>query len=165
MSDTHEYTEMNRRAWDEIAAVRAEKWPDAAFFVAGGSLLDPVVLAAAGDVTGHSLLHLQCATGEETLSWAVAGASATGVDISEPQIALARVKATAAGCDVAFVAADVYALPPDLARASFDWSTPVAGQSSGCPILPAGRRLSRRCSVPAGGSCCTRSIRSRDVSG
>ena len=43
-----------------------------------GPLLDDRVLAAAGDVQGLALLHLQCATGEDTLSWAVAGARATG---------------------------------------------------------------------------------------
>jgi SAM-dependent methyltransferase len=119
--DIRDYTEQNRRAWDEIAAVRAAKWPDAAFFAGDGTLLDAAVLTAAGDVAGQSLLHLQCATGEETLSWAVAGAAATGVDISEEQIVLAREKAAAAGLAVTFVAADIYALPAELGRAAFDW--------------------------------------------
>ncbi len=89
--------------------MRHQKWPDAQFFAAGGSLLEDAVLAAAGDVHGLTLLHLQCATGEDTLSWAVAGARATGVDISDAQIALAQRKA-----------ADVYALPADLQSATFD---------------------------------------------
>lgn len=121
MSDIAEYTEQNRRAWNEIAAVRAAKWPAAQFFAGGGSILDPPPLAAAGDVSGHTLLHLQCATGEETLSWAVAGARATGVDISDAQIALAERKAAEAGLAVRFLAADVYTLPTDLQRATFDY--------------------------------------------
>jgi SAM-dependent methyltransferase len=120
MPETHDYTEQNRRAWNEIAELRHQKWPDAQFFTAGGSLLDDRVLAAAGDVQGLALLHLQCATGEDTLSWAVAGARATGADISDAQIALAQRKAAAAGIEVRFVAADLYALPTDLQSASFD---------------------------------------------
>lgn len=115
-----DYTEQNRRAWNEIAMVRERTWPGAAFFAEGGSLLDATVVAAAGDVTGRRLLHLQCATGEETLSWAVLGATATGVDISDAQVALARQKAADAGLDVAFVAADIYDLSDEWRRGDFD---------------------------------------------
>ena len=120
MSDTHDYTAQNRRAWNEIAEVRHQKWPDAQFFAAGGSLLEACVLEAAGDVRGLTLLHLQCATGEDTLSWTVVGARATGADISDAQIALARRKAADAGLDARFFAADVYALPVELQSATFD---------------------------------------------
>lgn len=120
MTNPPSYTEQNRRAWNEIAAVRHTMWPDAAFFAGGGSLLDERVLAVAGDVHGRRVLHLQCATGEETLSWSVVGADATGVDISDAQIALAKRKAQDAGLSTRFVAADVYALPPDLQDGGFD---------------------------------------------
>jgi SAM-dependent methyltransferase len=120
MTDIRSYTEANRRAWNEIADVRQrELWPEADFFARGGSLLDPRVTALAGDVRGSRLLHLQCATGEETLSWAVAGADATGVDISERQITLAERAAAEAGLGCRFVAADVYALPSDLQDGHF----------------------------------------------
>jgi len=118
---TKDYTEQNRRAWNEIAAIRQQAlFPPATFFAEGGSILDATVRGAVGDVAGATMLHLQCATGEETLSWAVAGALATGVDISDVQIKLARQKARAAQLDVRFVAADVYALPAELQAASFD---------------------------------------------
>jgi SAM-dependent methyltransferase len=120
MNETRRYTEQNRRAWDEIANIRQAKWEHAAFFRAGNSILDPRVTAAAGDVKGLSLLHLQCSTGEETLSWSVLGAVATGVDISPRQIDLAQRKAIEAGLDVHFFAADVYDLTPDLQRGTFD---------------------------------------------
>jgi SAM-dependent methyltransferase len=120
MANPHEYTALNRRAWNEIAAMRHKKWPGAQFFAAGGSLLEDCVVNAAGDVHGLTLLHLQCATGEDTLSWAVAGARPTGADISDAQIALAQRKAADAGLDVRFVAADIYALPAELQCATFD---------------------------------------------
>jgi SAM-dependent methyltransferase len=120
MSDLRDYTGRNRRAWNEIAEVRERKWPGAEFFAAGGSLLAEHARAVAGDVTGKTLLHLQCATGEDTLSWAVAGAAATGADISDAQIAIAARKAAEAGLAVHFVAADIYDLPAELQAGSFD---------------------------------------------
>jgi SAM-dependent methyltransferase len=116
-----QYTESNRRAWNEIAQIRHSQQPSAEFFVAANSTLDPRELQAiGGQVKGRSLLHLQCSTGEDTLSWSLAGALPTGVDISEEQIALAQEKATAAGLPARFVAADVYALPADLQTGAFD---------------------------------------------
>jgi SAM-dependent methyltransferase len=60
------------------------------------------------------LLHLACANGNDTLSWAVLGAAVTGVDIAPAGLAVARQTAAAAGLDAAFVCADVYDLPPEL---------------------------------------------------
>lgn len=122
MSAIQAYTQQTRRAWNEIAAVRFQNkgWPPPSFYAQGGTLLDEKVLAAAGAVHGKTLLHLQCATGEETLSWAVAGASATGVDISDLQIAIAKEQAAEAQLAVQFVAADVYDLPPELQQGTFD---------------------------------------------
>jgi SAM-dependent methyltransferase len=117
MSEWSTYSQKNRRAWNEIARARSSKYEEslhpAAFFRDGGSILDPRVTAAAGDVRGKSLLHLMCATGEETLSWAALGAHAVGVDISEEQIALARAKSQATNLDVRFEAADVGSLPAE----------------------------------------------------
>lgn len=122
MTTIQDFTGQNRRAWEEIADVRFQNkgWPAPSFYAEGGSLLAPEVLAAAGDVAGKTLLHLQCSTGEETFSWSVAGAKATGVDISERQIEIARQQAGAAGLDTQFVAADVYALPDTLQQGTFD---------------------------------------------
>ncbi len=117
----HEYTQQNRRAWNEIAAQRQQAlFPPAEFFADGGSTLAPAVLAAVGPVQGQQLLHLQCATGEDSLAWANAGATVTGVDISNVQIELAQRKAAAADIDAQFVAADVYALPAELQSGTFD---------------------------------------------
>jgi SAM-dependent methyltransferase len=115
------YTEANRRAWNEIAQVRHAKQPPASFFAEGNTTLDARELQAAGEVRGRRLLHLQCATGEDTLSWSVAGADATGADISEEQIKLAQQKAAAAGLSTRFLTADIYALPPDLQAGTFEY--------------------------------------------
>ncbi|MBV7327736.1 methyltransferase domain-containing protein [Chloroflexi bacterium TSY] len=73
-----------------------------------------------GDVKGRSLLHLQCATGEDTLSWSVLGADAVGVDIAAAEIALAKEKAAEAGLSTQFEVADVLNLPENLQAANFD---------------------------------------------
>ncbi|HEX9017591.1 MAG TPA: class I SAM-dependent methyltransferase [Anaerolineaceae bacterium] len=116
------YTQQNRRAWNEIARVRQNIFPLAAFFAGGGSTLDARAVSAAraafGEIHDLRVIHLQCATGEDTLSWAVLGARAVGVDISDEQIAIAGAKAGEAGLPAHFYAADLYALPgalpPDL---------------------------------------------------
>jgi SAM-dependent methyltransferase len=123
MTDWDAHTRQNRRAWNEIAEVREQTFEGArpaTFFLAGGSVLDPRVVAAMGDARGRRLLHLMCATGEETLSWSVLGAEAAGVDISERQIDIARAKAAAAGLSTEFIAADIGHLPPHLTSQGFD---------------------------------------------
>ena len=118
--DPQEFTQQNRRAWNEIAAVRNKVFPPAEFFAQGGCTLSPRVIEAAQLAPGSSLpfgsakrvLHLQCATGEDTLSWAGLGAEAYGVDISELQIAIANQKAREAGLPARFAAADVYDCAP-----------------------------------------------------
>jgi SAM-dependent methyltransferase len=119
-----QYAEKNRLAWNEIAPVRSLRYRESLnppqFFKDGRSILDPRVAQAVDDVRGKSLLHLMCATGEETLSWAVLGADATGVDISDEQISLAKVKARDAGLRVRFETADIGSLPEEFAHHDFD---------------------------------------------
>ena len=114
----------NRKAWNEIAQLRSREYADslvpAAVFRGGSGILDPRVVAAAGDVNGRRVLHLMCATGEETLSWALLGADAVGVDLSEINVELAATKATDAGLTVRFVASDVGSLPAELAASDID---------------------------------------------
>lgn len=119
-----EHAAMNAAAWDEIAIER-RAWLDglgfdAAFFRAGGSTLSSVELAALGDLRGKRVLHLQCATGEDTLSLANRGATATGLDVSANGIVEARAKAAEAGIPANFDVADVQALPDRYRRAEYD---------------------------------------------
>ena len=76
-----------------------------------------------GDVTGRSLLHVQCHFGLDTLSWARLGAArVTGVDFSEPAIAFARELAAEVGLAdrSRFVVSDVSGLPGPLEGETFD---------------------------------------------
>jgi SAM-dependent methyltransferase len=146
MTDTEpkDYTQQNRRAWNEIAGAREKTFPPSAFFAEGGTVLDErawqAALAACGSLHGKRLVHLQCATGEETLSWANRGAEAYGVDISEKQVDLANQKAQEAGLPTRFFAADVYdlpeALPEDVLGPGFDLVYTGGGAIVWLPDLP-----------------------------
>jgi 2-polyprenyl-3-methyl-5-hydroxy-6-metoxy-1,4-benzoquinol methylase len=108
-----EYTESNRVYWNARAAVNAARY-DVAGFKAGKSMLTPLVREELGDVSGKSLLHLQCHFGLDTLSWARLGARVTGVDFSEDAIALAQSLSQETGLDARFFCTDIYQLPQAL---------------------------------------------------
>ncbi len=116
----NEYTEANRRHWDEITAIHVRsQFYNVESFRAGRSCLKPVELEEVGDVRGKSLLHLQCHFGLDTLSWAREGSLVTGVDFSEVAIETARALAAETGIESRFVESDVYALP-DRLEGQFD---------------------------------------------
>lgn len=149
-----DYTQQNRRAWNEIATAREKIFPPAKFFASGGSILDPRAVEAVersfGQVGGLNVLHLQCATGEDTLSWAVLGARAAGADISEAQIDLAHHKAAEAGLPVDFYAADVYDLPVGLRSAGFDLVFTGGGALVWLPDLARWAQAVAACLKPGG---------------
>jgi SAM-dependent methyltransferase len=111
----NEYTEANRRHWDEVVPyhVRSLEY-DVDGFRGGQSRLKPVERAELGDVRGKTLLHLQCHFGLDTLSWAREGAIVTGADFSGPAIEAARALAKETGIDARFVLSDIYSLPSNL---------------------------------------------------
>ncbi len=112
MDKTLAYTAANGVSWDGIAAKRPPKPP--AFFIDKGTTLDEVELALWPEVQDKRLLHLACAAGNESLSWAARGASVIGVDISKVAVDFAEQNARATGLDAQFVAADIYELPTSL---------------------------------------------------
>jgi 2-polyprenyl-3-methyl-5-hydroxy-6-metoxy-1,4-benzoquinol methylase len=82
--------EANRVSWNEATrAHNAHKRGQAAFLRAGGSTLFPEEVALLGNVRGQRVLHLQCNSGQDSLSLVAQGALVTGVDISDEAIAFA----------------------------------------------------------------------------
>ena len=112
MSD---YYETNKKRWNELVEIHADSEEyDIEGFIAGKNSLKPVEMKILGDVTGKSLLHLQCHFGEDTISWSRLGAKATGVDFSDTAIELAKELAKRAGTDTEFVCSNVYDLRKNL---------------------------------------------------
>jgi SAM-dependent methyltransferase len=98
-----EFVEHNRRAWDEIHRRRHASH--------GHALgLDEPIVDRLEPLTGATVLHLQCATGETTARLVARGAAVTGIDVSAEALAVASDAVPAA----TFVAADVHALPEAL---------------------------------------------------
>ncbi|WP_132292993.1 class I SAM-dependent methyltransferase [Kribbella sp. VKM Ac-2568] len=60
------------------------------------------------------ILQLACSCGDQVLSWTNLGAIATGIDISDVAIQVARRKASDAGIEADFRQADIFDLPADL---------------------------------------------------
>src|SRR3569623_1308817 len=77
-------------------------------FRAGGDTLHPIEAEEIGDVSGKSLVHLQCHFGLDTLSLARRGAQVTGLDFAPNAIAAAQKLAAEAKIDARFVQSNVY---------------------------------------------------------
>ncbi len=120
-----EPTQENVRAWDQLH--RRED-----------SVLPSTVRERLPDLSGRHVLHLACGTGVESMELAELGGFVTGVDPVEEHLNAGR----AHSASVAWVHADVHALPVELLRGRFDlvyvselapvqdahaWATGIAG--------------------------------------
>ncbi|MER7706726.1 methyltransferase [Kitasatospora sp. NPDC097605] len=112
----------NRANWDGRVPVHvASDFYDVPGFVEGKESLRDFELAEVGEVSGKSLLHLQCHFGQDTLSWARHGATVTGLDFSRPAVETATELAGRIGMDSArFVVSDVYEAVAALDGQRFD---------------------------------------------
>jgi SAM-dependent methyltransferase len=112
----------NRAMWDERVPIHtASTFYDIPGFVAGADPLRSFEVAEVGEVTGKSLLHLQCHFGQDTLGWARRGATVTGLDFSVPAVEAARELAGTVDLpDARFFAADVYDAVKVLDGETFD---------------------------------------------
>lgn len=135
----------NRARWDETVAIHAaSEFYGVEGFLAGESKLLQLDLDEVGDVTGKTLLHLQCHFGLDTLSWARLGADVVGVDFAPSAVSKAREIAEQAGLAAEFVESELYDSPRVLADrlGAFDlvyvnlgalcWLPDVAGWARVC---------------------------------
>jgi SAM-dependent methyltransferase len=135
------FLQVNRARWDELVGIHAASdHYDVEGFRAGGITLRDYEIEDLGDVTGKSLLHLQCHFGLDTLSWARLGARVTGVDFSEKAVELARSIAAESGVDAEFVCSDVDSLPDHL-TGSFDVVYTSRGVVNWLPDIDAWARV------------------------
>lgn len=110
----------NRANWNERTPVHAaSEFYDVEGFKKGRITLTDIERREVGDVSGKTLLHLQCHFGMDTMSWSRLGAKATGVDFSHTAIDLARSLNDEVGTDARFIRSNVYDLP-DVLDEEFD---------------------------------------------
>lgn len=106
------YSLINKKWWNDVTPVHANSdLYDLPGFIKGKSHLDALELEEVGDVGGKSLLHLMCHFGMGTLSWARVGAIATGVDLSDRSIRLAKKLSRKINVPATFICSDIYELP------------------------------------------------------
>lgn len=108
----NEYLRANRDNWNERTPIHAgSDFYDVEGFKSGKSTLTSIEIEELGDVSGKSMLHLQCHFGLDTLSWARLGARVTGVDFSDRAIELARSLSKELGLAATCVESNIYDLP------------------------------------------------------
>ncbi|MEP5339907.1 MAG: class I SAM-dependent methyltransferase [Algibacter sp.] len=108
MNSNKSYFDTNKATWNNKVKVHAEsEMYNLEAFKKGESSLMPYELKALGDVSGKSLLHLQCHFGQDTLSWSRKGAKCTGVDLSDEGVKLAKKINDELGLDAKFVCCNV----------------------------------------------------------
>ena len=102
------YFETNKETWNTKVEVHSKSdMYDLEAFKAGKSSLMPYELKALGDISGKSLLHLQCHFGQDTLSWSRMGAKCVGVDLSDQGVKLAKQLNKELELDAEFVCCNV----------------------------------------------------------
>jgi SAM-dependent methyltransferase len=118
-----EWLRLNRENWDERVGIHAaSEFYDIPAFLAGGSTLRSFETGEVGEVSGRSLVHLQCHMGQDTLSWARLGARTVGLDFSGQAISTARRLAEDVQLSdrARFVVSDVYDAVATLQGERFD---------------------------------------------
>ena len=106
----------NRELWDELTGIHvgSDFYAVEEFKASNAPRLDRFEIDEMGDVSGKTLLHLQCHFGLDTLSWARLGARVTGADFSPRAIEAAQTLAAEVGIDARFILSELYELPQHL---------------------------------------------------
>ncbi len=107
-----QYLEINKKLWNKkVEHHVSSDFYDMPGFLAGNTSLKSFELELLGDISGKTILHLQCHFGQDTISLARMGAKATGVDFSEAAIEKANELAGTMKADAGFICSDIYSLP------------------------------------------------------
>ncbi len=111
----NEFLKANKELWDAWTELhKTSKFYDVKGFKRGKCTLQDIEREELGDVSGKSLLHLQCHFGLDTMSWARLGAEVTGVDFSPKAVALAMSLSAELNIPAEFICCNVYDLPEHL---------------------------------------------------
>lgn len=138
------FFEENKKLWNaKVSHHLQSDFYDVAGFLAGKSSLTEIETDALGDVSGKTMLHLQCHFGQDSLSWARKGAKVTGVDFSEEAIRTAEALTEKTGLDTRFLLANVYDLPSVLDE-KFDLVFTSYGTIVWLPDIPRWASIVRR---------------------
>ncbi|MBW8010188.1 MAG: class I SAM-dependent methyltransferase [Chloroflexi bacterium] len=111
----NKYKRANLNLWNEFTEIHAKSAEyDLEGFKAGKTTLHSIELEELGNVSGKTMLHLQCHFGRDSMMWARLGAKVTGVDFSDKAIDLACSLNDELELDAQFVLSDVLDLQANL---------------------------------------------------
>jgi SAM-dependent methyltransferase len=112
MNQAADYIDKNKALWNKRTDYHFHsQFYDLPNFITGKSSLNEIELPLLGDITGKSILHLQCHFGQDTISLARMGASVTGVDFSDNAIKKAQELASQLNNSARFICCNLYDLP------------------------------------------------------
>lgn len=115
MNIENNYLEINRQSWNNKIDIHLKsEFYDLANFIKGKTSLNSIELDLLGDLTGKTILHLQCHFGQDTISLSRLGAEVTGVDLSDKAIESAKQIAKDTNANATFICCDIYDLPNHL---------------------------------------------------
>ncbi len=101
--------EANRKAWDLLAQDHYNTFSER--LKRQENLLNEIVIRELGDISGKSLIHLQCNTGADTVCLARMGARVTGVDLAPENVHFAQRLARENGFhEAVFIESDIMQL-------------------------------------------------------
>ena len=110
-----QYFQANKKLWDNKVDFHVKSpMYDMESFKKGKSSLCPISQKMLGDISGKSILHLQCHFGQDSMSMARMGANVTAVDFSPKAIEKARAINNELNLNVNFVEANVLELQDHL---------------------------------------------------
>jgi ubiquinone/menaquinone biosynthesis C-methylase UbiE len=110
-----DYLNINRKLWNDKTSVHYQSdFYDVKSFIKGKDSLNPIEIELLGDISGKSILHLQCHFGMDSISLARRGGMVTGIDLSDQSIKQAKDLNERSGTKVDFILSDVYSLPQNL---------------------------------------------------
>ena len=120
MNSEENYIEINRQSWNNRTATHLKsEFYDLRNFVEGKTSLNEIELELLGDISGKTVLHLQCHFGQDTISLSRLGAETIGVDFSDKAIESTRDLAIETNSNTTFICCDIYDLP-NLLNKQFD---------------------------------------------
>jgi len=102
-------TEINKQAWGLLAKEHYEHYKKQ--LMENESLLSGIIEDELGDISGKSIIHLQCNTGADSISLARKGAFVTGVDFVSDNILYAKKLSQELGIqNIDFIESDIMEL-------------------------------------------------------
>ena len=111
MNKEKNYIEINRQSWNNRTDTHLKsEFYDLNGFIKGKTSLNSIELDLLGDLSGKTILHLQCHFGQDTISLSRLGAEVTGVDLSDKAIESAKQIARETNSNATFICCDIYEL-------------------------------------------------------